>query len=250
MYYTEFLRVRKAVICLAITIGVLLVIHAAIHLFVPAASSQSSGSSNFVALFAGTSLVIGGIMATIFGTALARENDGHLELAWTKPYSRTQYSTAAMLVDAAGIMFSVLMAFAALVLTLYTPGMRESVTWNLSASAVNDLLRFALFPLAWYGVIVASSARLRGGGLVQGLIWPVAIVLLALSQIPFPPVWHALFGALNIVNPLSYVEYKSGSVSMLAATVVSPATYAVVALAAFVVGGWALATIQWRRLEA
>ncbi len=250
MYYKEFLRVRSGVIWLAITLGVILIIHAVIHLFIPVVSSGTGGSTNFVGLFAATALVVGGIMATVFGTTLARENDGHLELAWTKPHSRTEYSTAAMLVNAAGIMFCVFMAFAALLWTLYTPGMRELVTWNLTPSAANDLLRFALFPLAWYAVIVALSARLRGGGLVQGLIWPVAMVLLALHQIPFPPVWHDLFGVLNIVNPLSYVEFKDNSFSIVAATVLNPATYSVVALAAFAVGGWAFATMQWRRLEA
>jgi hypothetical protein len=88
-----------------------------------------------------------------------------------------------MLVNAAGIMFYVLMAFGAFMLTWYMPGMHEQVTRNMPPSAGNDLLRFALFPLAWYAVTVALNARLRGGSLVQALIWPVTLLLLALNHI-------------------------------------------------------------------
>ncbi|MBC5827146.1 MAG: hypothetical protein GIW99_05620 [Candidatus Eremiobacteraeota bacterium] len=243
MYYKEFLRMRNAVKWLAISLAVMLVAHAALHLFVAGMSSNSGGATNFVGIFGTAALVIGGIMATVFGSTLAYENDGHLEVAWTKPHSRTEYATTAMLVNAAGIMFCVLMSFFAFVLTWLTPGMHEQVTWNLSPSTANELLGFALFPLAWYAVIVALSARLRGGALVQSLIWPVALVLLALHQIPFTPVWHSLFAALNIVNPLSYVSLMGGRD-------VNTRSFAAVALALFALGGWAFATIQWRRLEA
>ncbi len=245
MYYKEFLRMRSCVICLAICLGVILVAHAALHVFVPMASANSGGATNLVGLFGASALIIGGIMATIFGSTLARENDGHLEVAWTKPHSRAQYATTAMLVNAAGIMFCVLLGFVALVLGVFTPGMHEQMNWNLSASSADDLLAFALFPLAWYAVIVALSARLRGGALVQSLIWPVALVLLALHQIPFTPVWHSLFAALNIVNPLSYLSY-----STMGGRDVNAGAFAVFALALFAVGGWAFATMQWRRLEA
>ena len=94
MYYKEFLRVRTAVIWLALALGVMLVVHAALHLFVPGIHGNSSGgTTNFVPFFAVAALVVGTFMATIFGSTLARENDGHLEVAWTKPHSRTEYAT-------------------------------------------------------------------------------------------------------------------------------------------------------------
>lgn len=247
MYYKELLRVGSALKWWGISMGALVVAHITFHLFFPVGKANDIGPISFVTLFGIAALFAGGMMATVFGTTLARENDGHLELAWTKPHSRTEYATSAMLVNAAGIMVFVLMGFVFLVLNLDPMG--QHVTWNLSPSAANDILRFALFPLAWYGVIVALSARLRGGGLVQGLIWPVTIVLLVLSQIPFQP-WHGLFAALNVVNPLSYIGYKDHSFSMLAGPSVNPATFAVLGLAVLAVGGWAFATAQWRRVEA
>ena len=213
MYYKEFLRVRNAVIWCAATQGVVLGIIALISLlFIPhhgavvlLPSDTSTvnvpdnatvkvdtheGPTNFIGLLGASSLMIGGIMATIFGSLLANENVGHLDLAWTKPHSRAAYAATAMLVDVAGIVACVLIGFVTFVLIMVF--VREPVTWDVSASTLNDFARFALFPLAWFGIIVALSARLRGGGVVQGLIWPVTLVMLVLAQIPFPPVWHTL----------------------------------------------------------
>jgi hypothetical protein len=42
---------------------------------------------------------------------------------------------------------------------------------------------------------------------------------------------------LNIAKPLSYIEYKSHSFSILAAGDVNPGTFAVLALALIAIGG-------------
>ncbi|HTD32310.1 MAG TPA: hypothetical protein VK665_01515, partial [Candidatus Elarobacter sp.] len=51
-------------------------------------------------------LISGGmglLVATILGGPLAKENDGHLELAWTKPVSRDLYALAAFGADVVAI---------------------------------------------------------------------------------------------------------------------------------------------------
>ena len=49
-------------------------------------------------------LVIALIAATILGAPFAKESDGHLEIALTKPIGRTPLAVQTMLVDCAGVM--------------------------------------------------------------------------------------------------------------------------------------------------
>lgn len=189
-------------------------------------------------------------MATVLGAALSNENDGHLEAAWTKPVSRTEYASAVMLVDAAGI--SIAIALGLVAHALIHAELSQPVSLQLSGADLGNLLRFVLFPFAWYAVIVAFSAQVRGhGSQVQALAWPIALILIGLRALPLGPVWHALMGLINVINPLIYIGFPtlSSSFSLAAGSGMSPiiADFALVLLA---VGGWAVATTQWRRLEA
>src|SRR5260370_1354476 len=100
MYFKEFLRVRPALLWYA-AVGV--VITAFIQVVVIAsnetAMSTVKTSHAWVELF-GAAGFAAAFMATILGSTLALEND-HLEVAWTRPRSRTNYATALMGVDAA-----------------------------------------------------------------------------------------------------------------------------------------------------
>jgi hypothetical protein len=256
MYYKEWLTVRRLLTVLAIgLIGLvgLVAFFSAIFSAGTAAghthAAASAGMTGFIDFFGTTALFAGGLMATILGTALSKENDGHLEIAWTKPYSRTQYATAVMLVDAAGIAIAVLLGLGAHALIHVI--LRQPVSLTGGPNMFGDIMRFALFPFAWYAVIVALSARLRGTcSRVQALVWPVALILLGLQEIPLGPVWHAFMGAVNLVNPLTYVQYHGPGLTIIGGSGMTSALTADVALAALTVGGWALATSQWRRLEA
>ena len=140
--------------------------------------TESADNIPWVALLGGAGIVAA-FLATVLGSTLATEND-HLEVAWTRPRSRTQYATALMTVDAIGIVIAQLIAFG-LVATAIAVFAKESKLISGPDDALN-VLRFLLFPLAWYGLIVAFSARLRGkAGMVQAMIWPVALALAALS---------------------------------------------------------------------
>jgi hypothetical protein len=197
---------------------------------------------------------VAAILATVLGSSLGQEED-HVALAWTKPHSRTEYATTLMAVDGASIVIGQLITF----------GFIAALTAGLSHSALrivgrpDDLLnavRFTLFPLAWYMVIIALSAgpRIRAG-MVQGLIWPVSIGLAAVGAAAPAPVNH-IFAFANILNPILYTGYHAGSFSsgVVVDTESGPflvsAGLSTLALAAFVVVGWFAATFQWRKLEA
>jgi hypothetical protein len=255
MFYIAQLRVRNSLMWLAITLAIMLGIVFLVnalsphgHVNVSVDDSAPSSPTTFVELLGAASLLVGGIMATVLGNSLARENDGHLEVAWTKPVSRTTYATAVMLVDGVGLLLSVVLGFFALVLILID--VRSPIIFSVPPSSLMDIARFMLFPLAWYALIVALSARLRGGGVVQGLVWPIWLGLTAIAVAPLPPVWHALATIISLLNPLTYLQYHQNDFSLMTSTIMAPALLSDIALAVFVIGGWMLATAQWRRMEA
>jgi hypothetical protein len=260
--YKEFLRVRHALMWFAISIGVtalgIIIINTAAHsghvsvvLDHGSTKIPKSVAVPWVIFFAGAAWVAA-IMSTILGSTLSQENE-HLALAWTKPRSRTAYATALMLIDGAAILITQLLALAAIIVVfkLLAPSQVHL------ASGPDDALnvaRFTLFPLAWYAVIVALSAQLRNrAGIVQGLIWPIALGLGVLITLPAP--WRQIFGVINFVNPILYTSYHAGSVSSGVVidsgdTLAISAGVGALAFIAFIVVSWFAATYQWRRLEA
>jgi hypothetical protein len=266
MQYKEFLRARTAllwyVIVLAVTAAGIVIV------------ASLSGSDQHVHVTAGTAAhpipkttalpwMIGyalaswvaAILATVLGSSLAQEED-HLALAWTKPHSRTEYATVLMGVDAICIIIAQVIAF----------GFIGALKLGLAHSAVRvvpgpddtlNLVRFTLFPLAWYAVIIALSAGPRiKAGMVQGLIWPVSIGLAVVGVSALPAPWHQILAAANVINPLLYTGYHAGSVSSGIVVDTESGEFTVsaamstLALATFIVLGWFAATFQWRRLEA
>jgi len=63
-------------------------------------------------------------------------------------------------------------------------------------------------------------------------------------------VWHTLTGLLNVINPLTYIRYQEAGLSIMTSRGMTSAITADVALVLLAIGGWAVATMQWRRLEA
>jgi hypothetical protein len=247
MFFKEFLRVRTPLFwytatAVVITVAIQIIVFASHEAMTSAKVSHAwvelFGAAGFVAAF----------MATVLGSTLAMEND-HLEVAWTKPRSRTTYATALMGVDVAAILLAQLIAFAFIMLHMALYHRTEPLV-----SGPNDALnviRFALFPIAWYGLIVALSASMRGrAGMVQGLVWPISITLVVLAVVPLPGVWHSIFTAINLVNPLSYTEYNERAGQIFAGTALPNVLLAVFALGLIVVASWLAATYQWRRLQA
>jgi hypothetical protein len=267
MYYKEFLRARKAVVVYAIVLGIIWTLIAIISAITPMNVDVSGSSSPhaaaaapppipWVVLFAVAGF-FAAIVATVLGSTLSQENDGHLELALTKPYSRSAYASTMIAIDLAAIAAAELIALALIVLHIvfFHPG--ELQRMIAGPDAFFNVLRFVLFPLAWYAIIAGLSAGLRGkAGIVQGLIWPVALVLGLLREIPASGpwlIWHNVFAFINAFNPLIYISYQDRTADtsiQIVGTTPLPAALGAAILIAFVVAGWFAATAQWRRVEA
>jgi hypothetical protein len=269
VYFKEFLRVRKAL--LAYTIALVLIATFVVTIVIASPPDSSSDSKvitvhtthgnvttkttldeiPWVALLFGIALFPAAIMATVLGSGLAQEND-HLEVAWTRPRSRTAYATTVMAVDAAGIVLAQLIGFAIVIAAISLFG--KSVRIVSAPDDALNALRCVLFPLAWYAIIVALSASLRGqrAGIIQGLIWPVALGLTVLGFAPLPEIWHRIVAGINFINPITYIAYHdSGSnVQIMSGSGLTNVTLAVSMLALLVVASWFAATFQWRRLQA
>jgi hypothetical protein len=193
---------------------------------------------------------MGLLVASILGGALAKENDGHLELAWTKPVSRERYALSSVAVDAIAIIVSQLLTIAvSLAATLMFLVPRFSYGPNLAWAI---LLAFA-GPIAWYALITAASASLkRGPGMVIGLGWVAAVLIPGIAgalqgaaNVNSIAAWfYAIFHALSYIDPISYFSYHKDQTTMM------PLPAAVGVLLALIAGYVALAVAQWRRVEA
>jgi hypothetical protein len=192
------------------------------------------------------------IVATCLGAPLARENDGHLEIALTKPVSRTGFSLGVIGVDVAGILASSAMAIAAL---LVCQMMFELPRIDLSGLNAQAALMGVIFPVTWYMMLCAATASLRRAyGVILGLAWPVAILVAVFGAIPWGrslagQAFHWLFFALSRIDPLTYVTFP-GSTDITLARMAPDFGIRALALAALFVAYAVAAVVQWRRVEA
>jgi ABC-type transport system involved in multi-copper enzyme maturation permease subunit len=203
-----------------------------------------------------TSIVMGFIIASVLGGVLSKENDGHLELAWTKPVSRERYAIGAFVVDAAAIIASQVLWMIVFIIGMAMFGvLRFTAEPNAALHAGIALLG----PTAWYAAITAWSASLkRGPGIVIGLGWPIALSIpggaAALSGATHPLLVaiRTLLLALSYIDPLTYIHssWSGGHVTMAANAVRASVGFSCAALAALIIVYLALAVAQWRRVEA
>jgi hypothetical protein len=282
MYYKEFLRVRKAVIVYGIVILSIAVLaylgaehvygsHAHVNLssnvpmqsMVAAADAGdttnvqapgielhgvSHGSVPMEVLFVIPAFTTA-LFALVLACFLAGENcGGHLEIAWTRPASRTGYALRGMAVDAVGL--AVAYAFTLAVCVAYVSALGFWHYLHGDARLGINIARFVVYPFAWYGVIAAATASLRGGfGLVVGLTWVVAQVLMALRLMNFPPLIHGLLVFINYFNPMTYGSYSdTGNTSHV--VLLTSGAAAIGGLLGLAILGTGAALLQWRRLEA
>lgn len=249
MYYKEYLRARRTLVIFSIVAAILLVISLAGMMLTTGAVRYSPQAVSWAELLDVAALAAA-VMATILGSTLSQENDGHLELAFTKPYSRATYAATVIAIDMAAIVLALLIGFGFVAIHIVLGHPNERIV--AGSDAAMNALRYTLFPLAWYAVIAGLSAGTlcKSAGVVQGLIWPVAFVLVALRDAPFNAAWHNAFVALNVINPLTYISYHNhGDVTIVAASQLQLVESAAM-LAALVAAGWVAATLQWRRVEA
>lgn len=195
---------------------------------------------------------MGLIVASLLGGPLAKENDGHLELAWTKPVSRERYALGAIAVDAATIavsqIFTLALALLATLMFLVPKfSFGDNMGWHI-------LMSFA-GPISWYALVTAASASLkRGPGVVIGLGWVAALLIPSIAQglaqaasvNQIAAGFLVIFKALSYLDPIAYMTTGSGNGRSF--LLPFPQTVWVMCLLAAVYV--ALAVAQWRRVEA
>ncbi|HLI95697.1 MAG TPA: hypothetical protein VKT72_06370 [Candidatus Baltobacteraceae bacterium] len=205
-----------------------------------------------------TSIIMGFVVASMLGGVLSKENDGHLELAWTKPISREQYAVSAFGVDLVAIVVSQLLwcVMALLALLLF---FMPHLTWEKDA-ALHIGLAF-LGPISWYAALNGWSASVkRGPGVVIGLGWlfgwMVPGIAAATGGVSYPLVAaiHVVAQAVSYIDPLTYVGFHSSGIQVSAVNNAGSEpirlAVSVAALAALTILYLALAVAQWRRVEA
>lgn len=205
-------------------------------------------------LFLGT-IPMGLIIATILAGPLGKENDGHLELAWTKPVSRERYAIAAVAIDLAAIVTSQLLTIAVVLIgTLLFVVPRFSygphVGWNILVALLG--------PIAWYALLTAASASLkRGPGMVCGLGWLFAILIPSLAAglsdtaryNAIAYIFYTISHTLSYLDPLAYMTFHDSNSTIGTGFGLSIMATAF-AMAALAIGYIALSVLQWRRVEA
>jgi hypothetical protein len=209
----------------------------------PGNSALEFGVAGFVALIAGM------ILAGCF----SRENDGHLEIAMTKPISRTKLAIQTMLVDCAGIVAVWVMS----VIAMYAlHALFMGFHFGITAADCGLAVVVILGAIAWYALLCCSTASLkRNYGIILGTAWIAGQLIPVISQIQDTA--PQLFLLLRtIARPLSWIDpftYARISIATPSATHMMralPYQVDIPVLVALSLIYAAFAIVQWRRVEA
>ncbi|MGH7737198.1 MAG: hypothetical protein ACREMP_04950 [Candidatus Tyrphobacter sp.] len=204
------------------------------------------------------------IIGTVLCGPLAKENDGHLDVVWTKPASRERLAIGYFLVDAVGMLAS--MAMTMLLIVILT-ALFEFPRFVADAQTLPTLALSILLPFAWYGLLTMCSASIKKGGrgAVIGLAWVLAWILppialgLRYAQEPF---FHAIgvgLSYLMLLDPIVYMHLSAnfgpggvtqGAVGDMFGPLSAPALTRAAVLLFLTIVYSVISLIQWRRLEA
>jgi len=206
------------------------------------------------------SLPIGLLAASLLGGPLAKENGGHLELAWTKPVSRDRYALSAIGIDSAAIAISQLAGIVGMLLCMVMFTVPKVVL--TPPSGLQILLAF-LGPFAWYAMLTGISASLRRVGLVVGLSWLFAPNILGVAQATahseLAPIRliHAIAQGVAYLDPIAYLSAHTNFIDVMPVgtsssgngvfTSLGPIVGVLFVLSLLYI---AAAVVQWRRVEA
>ena len=106
--------------------------------------------------------------ATFVGAALVAQNDV-LDLAWTKPIPREVIALRIIAVDLVAVAGAFVFGLGA----VFAVGLLVHVTPHLDPAFPSALLLGLGVALMWCALTLALTARLRRGGWVGGVMWPV-----------------------------------------------------------------------------
>jgi hypothetical protein len=155
--------------------------------------------------------IVAVIVATILAAPFAREADGHLEIALTKPISRVRFALGAIGADVVGIIAA---SFITVVAFYLCQLLFESARVDFSGVNARAVAMGLAAPLAWYAMLCAATTWLhRSYGAVLGFAWPV-VILIGVLTIIHPSNVVALFihdvaWVLAHIIPFSYVQWAT-----------------------------------------
>jgi len=194
--------------------------------------------------------VVALIVAMCLAAPFAREIDGHLEIALTKPVSRARYALGVIGADVVGIVAASFMTIVALYLCQL---LFESARVDFSGVNARAIVMGIAAPLAWYALLIAATTwfhRSYVAVLVASL--PVAIVIGALTLLEpsniVATIVHQVAWILSRFNPWTYVQLHYDRTAAEAGA----ATFGwrlLLEILFFIVYG-ALAVFKWQRVEA
>ena len=213
---------------------------------------NTDSSTPFIFFMAGADLVAF-LMATLLAAPFARENDGHLEYALTKPVTRERFAIGTMAVDYAAILIGEIITIVALIIC---QAMFEVPQLDFSGVSVNAILMGILGPFAWYAFLAAITTSMkRGYGAVLGFAWPVCLFVTLFALVPLGPsllgqAVHHIFWLVSRIDPLTYISINVRETST--GQLNGPDNFLprlMVEFALFIIYS-ALAVLQWKRVEA
>ena len=258
MYYTDLLRVRNGLFVYAIVIAgvfALSVLTLALNGMLGQWHMQAASDRHLDldALFA---------MATFsamfftfaMGTGLSCENSGHLPVKWTKPVSRVRAALTTFAFDAAGIIAAVALTFVTIVAIIALVGGASFI--RATPDSAEQLARFIVYLLAFYGLIAAAGASLGGRG--RAVSWAIlggSLLIGGFDASALPKPWGTIFTLLDYLNPMRYGSYhdspsKSETIQFGMTSTNLALGVDIAALCLLAAAGLIAALLQWRRLEA
>lgn len=190
------------------------------------------------------------VVAMVLAAPFAREVDGHLEIALTKPVSRARFAIGAIGADVAGIVAASFLTIVALYVCqlLFEPGRLDFSGVNARAIAMGIAA-----PLAWYAMLCAATTWLnRSYSAVLVAALPVALLIGALTLVQpanvVTQVIHDVAWALSRLNPWTYVQLQTNDIGNDAGAASFGWRFSLEVLFFIVYG--AIAVWQWQRVEA
>jgi hypothetical protein len=202
--------------------------------------------------YMGLADVVAIIVAWILAAPLAREIDGHLEVALTKPVSRLRLALESIGADVAGIIAASVMT----VLAFYVCQLLfESPKLDFSGINARAIAMGLVLPLAWYALLCAATTWFNRSYMAALIAVPAILFVAGLLTLIHPANVVALFvhdlaWTISRLDPLSYVSFAEPTGS---SNLPSPSSdFGIrlsIELLLFVVYG-ALALWRWQRVEA
>jgi hypothetical protein len=249
MIYVEYLRVRTSLawhagILVVLTLVILATNHST-SVIVNGHPAVTAGAPISLALLVPIAAFFGAIYASSLGTSLNRENVTR-DISWTKPVSRTMLALQYVLVDLAGIVI----AFAIAMLAVLAVIVRIGVVPVIDGPLVPQLALGLGIAAMWYALVQVLTFWFGPGArAVGGILWPVALLSLAMAGIP--GAYGALARAVNLINPIAYLTtFSANGDGGNAYTFWTPVDTRTLVVWFFTVLFCAIAITFWRRKEA